>query len=213
MQSIKCPQCGLVLMAGSPACKTCGAPLQDRRAAQPTSAYQVGSFDRQQGPSKPHSRLPFLSLVLGWLLLALGNKYGLMIWPIALIAFLTGVVTSVMAIFARKRTQTRLWPAVTGLVINSVLVLNCALVLPIVAFSSLVNSAMGPHWREYVSTDGGYTIQLPEEPIVKFERVNTPAGPLPMHQVSAKLSDNGVCMSIFFDYTGYQLKMTPEEFL
>ena len=57
MKSVKCPKCGFVLLANSPSCKSCGAPLPstraatmsdrpERRAQKRMDAYHVGSVDR-----------------------------------------------------------------------------------------------------------------------------------------------------------------------
>lgn len=215
MQSIKCPQCGLVMLAGAPVCKSCGAPLQERRAQQPMSTYQVGNVDRedrQQNQSGTLSRLPFLTLVLGWLLLAASKYFGMIAWPFALFMFLTGVVTSVIVIVLRIRSGNRIWPTVTGLVIHSGLLLKCTLVIVSVALT-LVFGGKAPQWREIVSTDGGYTIQMPDEPEVSFEQINGKAGQVPMHSQFANLQANGSCTAIYFDYSEYQLTIPIAEFL
>ena len=218
MQSIKCPQCGLVMLAGAPTCKSCGVPLQERRAQQPTSAYQVGSLDRderQQSQPSTLSRLSFLFLVLGWLLLAASRHIGVIAWPIALVTFLAGVVTSVITIVLRIRSgdpNARLWRPATTLVINSALLLRCTVFLVALVFTSALGGKP-PQWREYVSTDGGFTIQMPDEPEVRIDQIHSQAGTVPMHSLYADLESNGSCTSIYFDYSEYELTMPVAEFL
>ena len=218
MQSIKCPECGLVMLAGAPTCKSCGAPLLERRAQPPTSAYQVGSFDRderQQTPSGSLARISFLTLLLGWLLLAASKYIGVLAWPIALVSFLAAMVTGVITIVMRLRSRApnaRLWRPATTTVISSALLLKCIVFL--VALT--ITSALGgkpPEWREYVSQDGGFTVQMPSEPEVRIDQIDSKVGPVFMHSLYAKLEGNGSCTSIYFDYSEYELTMPVAAFL
>jgi Ankyrin repeats (3 copies) len=230
MKSIKCPKCGLVLLANSPSCKRCDASLPngnevistmnhqpERRAQIQMNAYQVGSVnrdDKQQNQSGTLSRVPFITIGLGILLLVAGRNLGTLAWLGALVLFLIGVVTSLITLVARKpsrNAQARLWPPFTALVANSLLI-TFAVVIPAVAVAPLV-AANSPQWREYVSTDGGFTIQMPDEPEVSVDQINSKAGPVPMHSIHADLKGAGTCTAMFFDYSEYQLTIPLDEFL
>jgi ankyrin repeat protein len=185
----------------------------ERRAHQQIYAYQVGSLDRdnkQQNRSGTLSRIPFLSTGLGLLLLVASRNFEGPAWPVALVLCLM-VVASLITLVARKRSrnaQARLWPFVTTLVANSALLITFAVVglMPLVGGKS-------PEWREYVSTDGGFTIQMPGEPEVSVDQLNSKAGPLPMHSIHADLKGAGSCTAMFFDYSDYQLTIPVNEFL
>jgi hypothetical protein len=129
--------------------------------------------------------------------------------------FLIGVVASLITLVARKQSrnaQARLWPPVTALVANSVLLITFAVVVPAVALAPLV-SGKSPQWREYVSTNGGFTIQMPDEPEVSVDQINSKAGPVPMHSIHADLKGAGSCTSMYFDYSEYQLTIPLDDFL
>src|SRR6185369_9610832 len=157
----------------------------------------------------------FLTLLLGWLLFALRKNLGVIPLLIAPVMFLTGMVTSVITIVMRIRSRNpnaRLWRPATTLVISSTLLLRCVAFLVALTLSSVIGGKP-PQWREYVSTDGGFTIQMPEEPEVKIEQINSQVGTVPMHSLYANLEGNGSCTSMFFDYSEYELTMPVKEFL
>jgi hypothetical protein len=182
------------------------------------NAYQVGSLDRddsQQTQTATLSRIPFFTIVLGMLLLVAGWNLGMIAWPIALAVFLTGVVTSTMTVLRRKRSRdadSRLWPPVTALVLNSGLLITFAVVVPAVALAPLI-TGKSPQWREYVATDGGFTVQMPDEPEVTVDQINSEAGLVPMHSIHANLKGGGSCTSMFADYSEYELTIPVDEFL
>ena len=225
MKSIKCLKCGFVLLAGSPSCKSCGAALPasdavdptmsdrpERRAQNQTNAYQLGSSDRDDKQQKDSaSRLPFYTLGLGIFLLLGVRNIGVFAWAVAVGLFLTGVVTSVVAIVVHKRRRARLWPPVTALFVNTALLIF-AVVIPAIALSPLF-LGKSPSWRKYESTEGKFTIQMPDEPEVRIDHVNSKAGLVPMHSIYADLNGGGSCMSAYFDYSDYRLTIPIEEFL
>ena len=230
MKSVKCQKCGLVLSATTEICKRCGASLStgdaelpsdqyERRSQPRVSGSQLGSHDRattQENLYATLSRLPFLIVVIGVLYLVTGPYLGIIAYPLTLVLFLIGVASSVIALILRKRTGDttgRLWPHVTGLVINSAFLITFAVVIPAVALSSLVLSAKSPSWREYQSTNGDFTIQMPGEFKVSDDQLNTSNGTLPMHSVHANLKAGGSCTSIYLDYSQYQLTITANDFL
>ena len=223
MKSIKCLKCGFVLLATSPSCKSCGAALPtsdphtmigqpERRAQSQTNAYQLGSSDRDDKQQKNSvSRLPFYTLGLGIFLLLGVRNIGVFAWVVALGLFLTGAVTSVIAIVVHKRRHARLWPPVTALFVNTALLIF-AVVIPAIALSPLY-LGKNPSWRKYESIEGKFSIQMPDEPEVRIDHVNSKAGLVPMHSIYADLNGGGSCMSAYFDYSEYRLTIPTEEFL
>lgn len=165
--------------------------------------------DKQQNDSV--SRLPFFTIGLGIFLLIGVRNIGVFAWAVALGLFLTGAVMSVIAIVVHKRRHARIWPPVTALFVNTALLIFAA-VVPAVELSPLV-LGKSPSWREYVSTGGGFTIQMPDEPEVRIDHINSKAGLVPMHSIYADLNGGGSCTSIYFDYSDYRLTIPIEEFL
>ena len=231
MNSIKCPSCGLVLFANAELCKRCGASLAsddaagpssdrpERRAQAHVSAYQLGSCDRvgsRQNESSILSRLPFFIIVIGVTLLIAGRYLGTLTYPLALVLFVLGIVSSLIALVRRRRNRNshaRLWPLVTGLAVNSLLLIAFGIAVPAVALSPLLLSGKSPSWREYVSTNGGFAVQMPDEPETSVDQLNTSAGVVPMHSIHANLKGSGSCTSMYFDYSEYQLTIPEDEFL
>ena len=156
MNSVRCQKCGLVLSANWTLCKRCGAsqPIGDaeapsssdrldRRVEGRVNASQLGSYDRSatQDEHVALSRLSFIIMGIGVLFLATGRYLGELTYPLALVLFLIGVGTSAIALIRLKRSgnaDARLWPQVTSLVANSVLLITFAVVVPGVALASLV---------------------------------------------------------------------------
>jgi hypothetical protein len=178
---------------------------------------QVGSADRHEtnDSSSRLARISFLTLLLGWLLLAISRDLGMIAWPIALVSFLTGMVTGVITIVLRLRRRApnaRLWRPATTTVISAALLLRCIAFLVALTLTSAVGGK-APQWREYVSQDGGFIIQMPDEPEVRYDQINGQGSPVPMHTLLANLQNNGSCASIYFDYSEYELTMPVTQFL
>jgi hypothetical protein len=213
-------------LAGSPLCKRCGASLpgsdaingrQERRAQTQVSAVQVGSCNREATPpDKSHnlSRLSLIVISIGLIFLAAVSYVGGLAYMLAVFLFLLGVVTSVMALIRRKRSHNphALWLPVTGLMVNAALLITFGIAVPAVVFSSLAGGK-SPSWREYVSQDGGFTIQMPDEPEVSVDQISTSSGMVPMHSIHADLKGGASCTSIYLDYSAYQLTIPIEDFL
>ena len=95
-----------------------------------------------------------------------------------------------------------------------VAVVVCGLVLSLSIFF-LRERALGtpPKWREHVSANGGYSLQLPDEPHEKQRQISTQAGPMTINSVTAYVGQNGEYMSSYVDLPKGRLRVSDDEFL
>ena len=70
-----------------------------------------------------------------------------------------------------------------------------------------------PSWREYKSTAGGYTVQMPGDPRQSTESQDSPAGVVPVPMAIVDLPGQGVCMVGYADYPPWAASLPVEQLL
>lgn len=226
MRSKKCDSCGFVLWADALSCKRCGSSFtpQEKTADAPVSTAEVVcSFteNSERGSvgkgsiTKPKRRLAwpaFGALGLGLLCSGAYSLIGAPAYFIAALLFVAGLVLSAMALVRIKRGTEHgpKWGALVGAVGNGGLLVFHAVVLPLLLV--LIPAGGKPSWREYVSTSGRFTIQLPATPLESSRNLSDQTGVVPMYSTEARLG-NGVCTSFYYDYSNFTPATSEEALL
>ena len=202
MDSKKCPKCGLVSWADSTICKRCGESLLD---------------SDMRAPGKPKAFLDVPGLVSAILFavvicgLVLGRYLGMFGYPLMFLALLTGLGYSIWRVYRSTKRLDSKRQAITVLVVNAMLAMALCAAAPVVL---LRERAFGtPVWREHVSVNGRYSLQLPGEPHEKHETLQTRNGPITVNRVTAYVGQNGEFMSSYFDLSDRPVTVSDDEFL
>lgn len=93
-------------------------------------------------------------------------------------------------------------------------VVLCGLLVGLYIFI-LRERALGtpPKWREHISVNGGYSLQLPGDPHENQRPLSTPTGPITIHSVTAYVGQNGEYMTSYLTLPKRRLTVSDDEFL
>ena len=100
---------------------------------------------------------------------------------------------------------------ISGILVAVVL---CGLAVGLSIFFLRAHALSTPaKWREHVSVDGGYSLQLPGDPHENQRPISTPTGQLTIKSVTAYVGQNGEYMSSYLDLSSRKLTVSDDEFL
>lgn len=93
-------------------------------------------------------------------------------------------------------------------------VVLCGLVIGLSIFFLREHALSTPaKWREHVSVDGGYSLQLPGDPHENQRPITTPTGQITIKSVTAYVGQNGEYMSSYLDLSNRRLTVSEDDFL
>lgn len=194
MNSIKCPECGLVNFAAAASCKRCqlpfetapegsGGPFEAAPAfGSPGPAYDYlppafDDFDSEAAMKNANlAKASAMMVLLAILSMALTYFVSTVFRPVAPLLLFVGFITGIVAWVKLKRSGDAfggLRHAVVGTILNGLLLILVSVAIGAVFALNYVRSAVvaqasamspQPEWREYVSPAGDFSVQMPGEP-------------------------------------------------
>lgn len=236
MNSIKCPQCGLVNFASAAACKRCQLAFEpaaagfDQPAGGPGEFAPAGQGDWSPAPYFPqgfedfgseaaakNAKLGKASAVMALLAIVsmgLTHFVSRVLWPVAPLLLLAGFVTGIVAWVKLRRSGDAdggLRGARLGTILSGLLLVLVTLAVGGVFAFNYVRSAVvaktfevrdQPRWREYVSPEGDFSVQMPGEvELQEGEKGASGASGVPISASAAGAPDGSGCVVVVADYT------------
>lgn len=200
MDSVKCSNCGLVSWADSTSCKRCGESLLHQNAPIDAKSSNV--------PTLISGAL--LAVVLCGL--ALGVYIATIGYALMALALIAGLGYSIWRVYRSTHQLDSKQLALSALVLNTVLLLVLGVAVPVVLLREHALSTP-PKWREHVSVNGGYSLQIPGDPHETQRQIASPKGPITINSVTAYLGQNGEYTSSYLELPKGKLTVSDDEFL
>jgi hypothetical protein len=150
-------------------------------------------------------------LAVGASFVAFNRYLGPFGYPVSTLAFVIGLGYSIARVYRSTRHPQldRKREAITSLVLNALLVILLGAAGP-VYFLSMRPEGKPFEWREHVSLNGRYKIQLPDE-AQEVQKVKT--GPLTLNRVMVNMGQRGEYASGYYDLSDRTVTVSDEEFL
>ena len=208
MNRQKCTKCGLVSWADAATCKRCGEPLLEQSQASVSSV----------GPSRPSNVPDIVScslLLIGLIFVGLNRYLGPFGYPVSMLAFISGLGYAIVRIYRSKRYPPldRKREATTALVVNALVVMVLGAAVPVYFLTPSSPETKPFEWRKYVSVNGGYNVQLPDDPQEVQQKTQTGAGPITLNLAIANMGKRGKYVSGYYGMSYRPVNVSDEEFL
>ncbi len=153
-------------------------------------------------------------LGVGTSFLVFNSHLGPLGYPVAMLAYISGLGYSILRVHRSTRHPEldRKRSAVTGLVVNALLVMVLGAAVPVYFLGASADSKPFK-WREHVSVRGHYTIQLPDDAEEVQRQVQTATGPLTLRSVTVNMGRRGEYISGYYDLSDRPVNASDDEFL
>jgi len=213
---MKCPKCGYESQTSGNECPKCGVIINKYVASMKKKQDKdIGDLNvresKIENTSGQGKQAVIPKEVKGW-------SWGAFLWPglwglfngtyIALLSCLPYVGIIMVIILGIKGNEwawrnkrwdnvehfkrvQRKW-AIAGLVVYGICLLG-------IIAAILIPQFVKPEWKEFISSDGGYSVLFPGTPIEQTQQVNTVDGAINMHFIEF----NGKTFSYFTGYVDY----------
>src|ERR1051325_10644616 len=203
MNSQKCTKCGLISWADATTCKRCGESLLEQSQTNISSK-----------PSNVPDAISCILLGAAFCCLGLNSYLGPFGYPVSILALVIGLAYSVMRVYRSTRSpqSDRKRDAMTALVVNALLLVVLGAAVP-VYFLSVSAESKSFEWREFVSANGRYTIQLPDEAQEVQQKIQTVTGPITLNSVTVNMGTRGKYQSGYYDLSDHVVPLSDDEFL
>ena len=167
--------------------------------------------------SKPSNVPDAISCILlgtAFCCLGLNSYLGPFGYPVSILALVIGLAYSVMRVYRSTRSpqSDRKRDAMTALVVNALLLVVLGAAVP-VYFLSVSAESKSFEWREFVSANGRYTIQLPDEAQEVQQKIQTATGPITLNSVTVNMGTRGKYQSGYYDLSDHVVTLSADEFL
>lgn len=220
MNSMRCPQCGLVNFATAAECKRCQVsfavvPGGVNPWAAPSELFYRSPEPDTSGKNADLAKFSQAMALFAIVLMALAKFMHVFLLPVALLMLFTGLVTGIAALVKLRKRADQFGgkrAAIGGIIINGILLVLISVAVMFVFGVNVLRSAAvanayevrdKPQWREHKSAAAGFTAQFPGQPSEESQTENAPGlGAIPIMLVGSGAPDESAAVVAVADYSG-----------